>query len=100
MDPLTALGLAANVLQFVAFASKLFTAANEIHHAGASTATLDISLLVSDLSQLNVKLKSAIPDIDAQSVSEDDQVLRQNHSTPMLTLAGSHRARDRMSCYW
>lgn len=34
MDPLTALGLAANVVQFVSFASKLLSASNEIYTSG------------------------------------------------------------------
>ncbi|KAL6713126.1 hypothetical protein ACLMJK_009247 [Lecanora helva] len=76
MDLVTALGLAANVFQFVDFASKLFSAAYEIHHAGASTANLDVSLVANDLSGLNVNLKSSLKRTDEQiALSEDDQAL-------------------------
>jgi hypothetical protein len=75
MDPLPAFGLAANVLQFVEFASKLFSAAYEVHHAGAPAASLDLSLVVNDLGQLNVKLKDSLRDVGTSAtVNEDDRV--------------------------
>jgi hypothetical protein len=42
MDPLTALGLAANIIQFVDFAAKLISAGSHIHKTGTSQSEIDL----------------------------------------------------------
>lgn len=88
MDPLTAFSLAANVLQFVEFASNLLSAAYDVHHAGASAPNLDLDLVVNDLCQLNVKLKSSLRvTLSGTVLDVDDQVspCEQNRLDRILT---------------
>lgn len=75
MDPLTALGLAANAIQFVEFTSQLLSTAQEIHHAGASNAVLDLELISNDMSRLDTNLKEALDgQSESDALQEDDQV--------------------------
>lgn len=60
MDPLTAFGLASNVVSFVSFASELFKASREVY-SSASGSTENVVLLesvYSNLSSLSIKLQS------------------------------------------
>lgn len=59
MDPLTAIGLASNIIAFVDFASELVSSAHEIYKSGALQENVDISSLVTVLSLHVNKLKQA-----------------------------------------
>lgn len=75
MDPISALGLAANILQFVDFASKLFSAGYQLHHAGTSQQELDLGLVVRDLGDVSRNLRTALNPARAPvALSSDDQV--------------------------
>lgn len=102
MNPLTALGLAANIFQFVEFTGKLASAGYEIHHTGASTTELDSRLVTNDLNRLNVNLRASIKGVGAQtSLSEDDQVMYSKLAkTSTLIIAGTRDTGKRMHCHW
>lgn len=73
MDPLTALGLAANIVQFVDFGFKLLGGAREIY-SSASGATKDNEVLESvtkKMDMLSIAL-SAVPTTPNQSQEEKD----------------------------
>ena len=75
MDPLTALGLAANVIQFVDFASKLFSPEKEIHEVGTSKQNLDLGVIVDDLNAFSFKFRKGMGPFGNSSVlTEDDRV--------------------------
>ncbi|KAH7357079.1 hypothetical protein BKA65DRAFT_220909 [Rhexocercosporidium sp. MPI-PUGE-AT-0058] len=59
MDPLTAIGLASNIISFVEFVSKLISQGHEIYRStsGTSQENIDINILVTDLSFHVNKLK-------------------------------------------
>jgi hypothetical protein len=73
MDPLTALSLVANVVEYIDFAGKVFSIGKEIHQAGASSRIVDLEVVVNDLSGLNRKLKNDLEQFGAQ-LDEDDRV--------------------------
>lgn len=55
MDPLSALGIAGNVIQFIDFATKLFDGSREVYRSatGASQETLNLSNIAKELSGLS-----------------------------------------------
>lgn len=63
MDPLSAIGLVANVLSFVDFGLKLLGKAREIARSaeGAPTNHLDLELVTKDLQSLTGKLHDGAP---------------------------------------
>jgi len=65
MDPLTALGLASNIVQFVDFASKLISQSHEIYQSadGALEDNLALEHVAKNLSRLGGELKSKRADI-------------------------------------
>ena len=75
MDPISAFGLAANVLQFIDFASKLFSAGYQMHQAGTSQLSLDLGLVVRDLGDLSRNLNTSLnsPGVPV-ALASDDQV--------------------------
>jgi hypothetical protein len=54
LDPLSALGLASNVLQFIDFTSKLFSLTSEVYHSanGASKETEELEVITKHLQSL------------------------------------------------
>lgn len=58
MDPLTALGLASNVVQFVDFSSKLLCGAYEVYSSasGAKAETADLGTVINDLQAVTRRL--------------------------------------------
>lgn len=75
MDPVSAFGLAANILQFIDLTSKLFSAGYQLHQAGTSQLELDLGLVIRDLGDvtrgLNVSLRP--PGVNVV-LNADDQV--------------------------
>ena len=65
MDPLTALGLASNIVQFVDFASKLISQSHEIYRSadGALEDNVALEHVAKNLSKLGNELKSKRADI-------------------------------------
>ena len=53
LDPLNALGLASNIIQFVDFGVKLFSTSKQIYRSGSSTQNLDIDTITQDLEKLS-----------------------------------------------
>jgi hypothetical protein len=74
MDPLTAFGLAANILQLVDYASKLFVLGREIYQVGESARNLNLGLIVDDLNSSSLKLKNDTSPLSSTRLSEDDKV--------------------------
>lgn len=61
MDPITAIGLAGSILQFITFASSLISEANEIHNStsGSSVQTTNTQEAYARLEELSKKLASS-----------------------------------------
>ena len=76
MEPLTALGLAASVAQFIDFGSKLVGKTREIAKAGSSVSVAHLSTLTSDLIDINDSLESKIGLVKAQNfiLTKEEQV--------------------------
>lgn len=75
MDPLGALGLAANILQFIDFTSKLFTAGSQLHHLGTSQLELDLGPVAQDLGDVTRTLIVSLNPPGVHTVlTSDDQV--------------------------
>ena len=75
MDPISALSLAANILQFIDFTSKLFSAGYQMHQAGTSQLELDLGLVVRDLGDASRNLKASLNPPGVHVVlTSDDQV--------------------------
>ena len=75
MDPLSALSLAANVLQFVEFTTKILAVGHEIYQSGTSSANANLELVTKDIHSLGAKLKTtALPEGLPKVLTEDDQV--------------------------
>ncbi|KAF2803353.1 uncharacterized protein BDZ99DRAFT_400033, partial [Mytilinidion resinicola] len=71
LDPLTAIGLAGNVVQFVDFTAKLIAEGRAIYKAGATSENEDLEVITRDLIGLNGKLLSVSPP-DSGSVQESE----------------------------
>ena len=76
MEPLTALGLAASVAQFIDFGSKLVGKTREIARAGSSVSVADLSTLTSDIIDINKSLDNGISLVKAQNLilTKEEQV--------------------------
>jgi hypothetical protein len=102
MDPITAVGLAANIFSFIDFAGKLFTLGKEIQQGGASKKNLDLEVIVDDITALSLKLKDGtIPFVGSTRLSEDDQVPKLFLGLQILThaLSGFAHPCNRMYTY-
>lgn len=60
MDPLSALGIAAAVAQFIDFGTKIITHAKEINENGSSVTAKHVSSLNNDLIEINSTLRQQI----------------------------------------
>lgn len=76
MDPLTALGLAANVLTFIDFTSKILKAGKTIYNEGTSEENKSREIVVADLEKLREKLRSfSRTTVNGQGpLTQDEQV--------------------------
>lgn len=76
MDPLTAIGLAANVLQFIDFATKIVSKGNRIRKSadGLLEEYHDLEIVTSDLLILQTKMKPVPDDANAFLSDEDSQM--------------------------
>jgi hypothetical protein len=64
MDPLSAIGLAANILQFIDFGCQLFRDTKEIHRSTQGTTNENVELrdITQSLSRLSQDLSAPVPD--------------------------------------
>ena len=79
MEPLTALGLAANIFQFIDFASKLFSLGQDIYRAGESRRNIGLRLILKDLRGLSENLKDNTGASSSATDNEDDRVWLMPH---------------------
>jgi hypothetical protein len=72
MDPWTALGIAASILQFVDVGCEICSGAKEIYESaeGAKKETAELRLIVSDIQTQNARL------IDSKTLSNDEKDLK------------------------
>ncbi|KAF7865721.1 hypothetical protein EAF04_005887 [Stromatinia cepivora] len=77
LDPISAFSLAAAIIQFVDFSSKVISSAAELHHSssGALANNLELSTIVSDLSAISNDLKARNPHQGKHSYNKDELVL-------------------------
>ncbi|KAI9656830.1 MAG: hypothetical protein M1821_003469 [Bathelium mastoideum] len=76
MDPLTALGLAANIAQFIDFGISIFREAKEIKDAGHTVSSGHLASLAADFGSINATLKRDLaPNLAPEGCSEDEKCL-------------------------
>jgi hypothetical protein len=81
MDPLSALSLAGNIIQFVDFGARLFAEGQELYksEAGKLKADEELELVINDLSALVRKIQKTVPhnapDVSQADLDEDKQEL-------------------------
>jgi N-terminal domain on NACHT_NTPase and P-loop NTPases len=75
MDPITCLGIASALVQFVDFGTKIISEAKELYTSvhGASAENFELESITSDLSQLSKKL--SLP-TSGEQVTDDEKELR------------------------
>lgn len=77
METLVALGLAANIVQFLDFGSKLISTTKEVAGAGAAVDIVHLSNLSSDLVNINDSIKSILDPVgghEFDNLSKEEQV--------------------------
>jgi hypothetical protein len=78
MDPITALGIAGSIVQFVDFGIKVVSKGNKIYHSGDGTTAEnhDLETVVTDLILIQTRLRQSLIPLDAAGLlNEDDQAL-------------------------
>ena len=60
MDPLTALGLAGNIVQFIDFSCKILSDSYEIYRAGSTSEHEEIDFIATDLSTLADRIQHGL----------------------------------------
>lgn len=81
MDPLSALSLAGNIIQFVDFGTRLFAEGQELYksEAGRLKADEELELVINDLSALVRKIRKTVPpdapDMPQAASDEDKQLI-------------------------
>ena len=60
MDPISALSLAANIIQFIDFGTRLLRDSKEIADTGSSVSVKSLSTLTRDLVEINSALKKQV----------------------------------------
>ena len=68
MDPLSALGIAAAVAQFIDFGTKIIIHTKEINESGSSVTVKHVSTLNNDLIKINSTLKQQILPVTTRSL--------------------------------
>ena len=78
LDPLTALGLASNVVQFLGFAGSIFMTSAQLYRSadGVLSEDADLTTATHDLVELNTRLKRSLRrGNDLSTVSDDEKPL-------------------------
>jgi len=75
LDPLTALYVVGNVLQFIDFAGKVITASSELH--GSRCGTLGINEILENAALTMIKISKKLQSLDqtTRRLSKDDRAL-------------------------
>jgi len=78
MEPVSAIGLAGNILQFVEFGIRVVSKGYKIYRSvdGCLVENLDLEIVTSDLVLLQKKIQTSKPHIIVNEVEDDDQNLR------------------------
>jgi hypothetical protein len=71
MEAFAALGLAANIAQFIELGAKIFKDAKEIKDAGSTVSTSHLATLASDMKSLSSSLRNQYRNLAAQAVAEE-----------------------------
>jgi hypothetical protein len=76
MDPLTALGIAANIAQFIDFGATLVKQAKEVAGTGSSISVSHLSTITSDLVETHSSLKQQLKPITKKklNLTKEEQV--------------------------
>ena len=88
MDPIAALGIAANVAQFVQFAGALMGQGWALYKDGNITTDLDLALVISDLHDISRQIAtSTFPSGNERSLSKEENSLKKlcERSTELST---------------
>jgi len=74
LDPLTALSVAAAVVQFVDFGNKLLVKGHELHKSpdGASVGNSELEIIAKELQQLIHRLSQPLPSMEVQGTALND----------------------------
>lgn len=112
LDPLTALGLAANVTQFVSFASKLISTSQEIYalRKGCSNQILTLERTYEEVKSLSQKLGSEVnaaqlppglvPSVDSVSGIQDLALLCRHDCIRLLEVVRRLKGKAGPSSRW
>jgi hypothetical protein len=79
LDPLTALSLAGNIVQFVDFGTKLLAKGHELYKStdGVSVGHTELGIIAKDLQEINGHLKKPAPQvIQSRTATESEVALR------------------------
>lgn len=82
LDPLTALSVAGNIVQFIDFSTKLIAKGHELYDSvdGASVGNAELEVIVKDLQDLNGRLQSPRPSENVKAVVSDSDLALQKLS--------------------
>lgn len=80
LDPFSALGLASNIVQLIAFGSKLLSESNDIYHsaAGSSNGNLELEARYGNLREISTKLNASTSLLapNRKNLSKEEEALR------------------------
>jgi len=74
MDPLTAVGLAGTIVQFVDFSSKLLLEGRELYKSGSAELNLQVEAATKDLLEFSIKLQRLVSDPDVNIQATDNVI--------------------------
>lgn len=82
LDPLTALSVAGNIVQFIDFSTKLIAKGHELYNSanGASVGNAELEVIAKDLQDLNGRLQSPRPSENVKAGLSDSDVALQTLS--------------------
>ena len=80
-EPLVAFGIAANVIQFLDFGSKLFSASHQIYRHGTIKGHIDTKLIAQDLRGVATSLRDSVEQVSGDKSRSEDEVSLQRLAT-------------------
>lgn len=86
LDPVSALAVASNVIQFVDFTAKLISTGTEIYRNNSSVEHAELKAAAEQLRDLQLSMKHSSDDID--KIKEDGDM--QNGAIPLFNLREAH----------
>jgi hypothetical protein len=90
LDPLTALSLAGNIIQFIDFSTKLVAKGHELYNSadGASIGNAELEVIAKDLQDLNGRLQQSPPSAATKSILTDSDIALRKLSGKCSGVAG------------